>query len=388
MRATKVSSVAEQIAAKNRIRLGDPVPWFSAPLLTGGSFNLHVDAGRWVVLCFLGSSANGRMKADFEALQREADLFDEDRMVLRGVFTSPPYDIGKYTGASGKALSVIADFDGALSRSFGAFEVPRTIVLDPMLRAVADIPWDYPQGHAETVRGILRGLPSVDDSAGVPMTAPVLIVPRVFSFELCDFLIKFYEQQGGRDSGFMLDVDGKTATVLDYSLKRRKDLIVSAPEIRDIIRDQVVRRLIPEVERYFQFRATRMDRYLVACYDSALGGHFYRHRDNLNAGAEYRRFAVSINLNHDYEGCDLVFPEFGRKTYRPPGAGAVVFSSAALHQVTPVTRGRRYAFLAFLYAEADAAKREVNNARLHDGEARYVDGWDRLYQQDAVAKVA
>ncbi len=98
-----------------------------------------------------------------------------------------------------------------------------------------------------------------------------------------------------------------------------------------------------------------MDRYIVACYDSAIGGHFHRHRDNVNAGAQHRRFAVTINLNNDYDGCDLVFPEFGRRTYRAPHGGAIVFSCGALHQVTPVTRGKRYAFLAFLYGEADAA---------------------------------
>ena len=103
MYPTEVSGVAEQIAAENRIRLGDPVPWFSAPLLTGGSFNLHVDAGRWIVLCFLGSAANERMTVDFEALQREADLFDEDRIVLRGVFATPPGDLGRYAAATTKA---------------------------------------------------------------------------------------------------------------------------------------------------------------------------------------------------------------------------------------------------------------------------------------------
>ena len=127
------------------------------------------------------------------------------------------------------------------------------------------------------------------------------------------------------------------------------------PEVRDTIRGQIVRRLVPAIERFFQFSATRMDRYIVACYDSAIGGHFHRHRDNVNVGAQHRRFAVTINLNNDYDGCDLIFPEFGRRTYRAPHGGAVVFSCGALHQVTPVTRGKRYAFLAFLYGEADAA---------------------------------
>lgn len=63
--------------------------------------------------------------------------------------------------------------------------------------------------------------------------------------------------------------------------------------------------------------------------------------------------------------------------------GAVVFSCGALHQVTPVTRGRRYAFLAFLYGEADAALRETNNARMHQSAAQYAVESDRLYPDAA-----
>ena len=177
--------------------------------------------------------------------------------------------------------------------------------------------------------------------------------------------------------------DGKTATVVDHRRKRRSDLIVALPELREAIRSRIVRRLLPALDLYFQFQATRMDRYIIARYDSDTGGHFHRHRDNINAGAQHRRFAVTINLNRDYDGCDLVFPEFGRRPYRAPHGGAIVFSCGALHEVTPITRGRRYAFLAFLYAEFDAARREANNARLHAGEARYDGAWDRLFPDRA-----
>jgi predicted 2-oxoglutarate/Fe(II)-dependent dioxygenase YbiX len=200
---------------------------------------------------------------------------------------------------------------------------------------------------------------------------------------LCDFLAQFYDKLGGKDSGFLLDNDGKTATVVDHRLKRRTDLGIAHPEVREAIRGQIVRRLIPAIERFFQFSATRMDRYIVACYDSAVGGHFHRHRDNVNAGAQHRRFAVTINLNKDYDGCDLVFPEFGRRTYRAPHGGTIVFSCGALHQVTPVTRGRRYAFLAFLYGEADAVLREKNNAKIVQSEFRYSAMSDLLFPDDA-----
>ncbi len=373
-------------AAGNTVTLGDPVPWFGAPLVGDGAFNLQVAAGRWIVLSFLGSPANPKAKRELNELLRDAPLFDEDRIVFAGVFTAPPVDPAQYATLATPAISFIADYDGAISRSFGAAETPRTVALDPMLRAVADIPLDFAAGHAKTVHEVLQSLPAVDDAAGVPLTAPVLIVPRVFDFALCDLLVQFYDKLGGKDSGFLLDSEGKTATVVDYRLKRRNDLGIVRPEFRNAIRGQIVRRLIPAIERFFQFSATRMDRYIVACYDSAIGGHFHRHRDNVNAGAQHRRFAVTINLNKDYDGCDLVFPEFGRRSYRAPHGGAVVFSCGALHQVTPVTRGRRYAFLAFLYGEADAALREANNAKIVQTEFRYSGGTsDRLFPDEDCA---
>lgn len=366
-------------AYPRRIVLGDPVPWFAAPLIGDGAFNLSVAAGRWIVLAFLGSPAQAQAERELTELLRAAHLFNEDRIVFYGILAAPPHDPAPYLTRTGTAVSFLADYDGAIARAFGAGETPRTVVLDPMLRAVADIPWDHAGGHAETVRNVLQSLPAVDDSAGVPLTAPVLIVPRVFDFPLCDVLIQFYDKIGGKESGFLLDVDGKTARIVDHRLKRRSDLNVAHPQLREAIRDQIVRRLVPAVERFFQFQATRMDRYIVACYDSAVGGHFYRHRDNVNLGAQHRRFAVSINLNKDYEGCDLVLPEFGSRPYRAPHGGAMVFSCGALHQVTPVTRGRRYAFLAFLYGEADAALREANNAKLHQSAAQYAVESDRLF---------
>ena len=379
--------MSEFKAAGDRIILGDPVPWFSLPVVTGGSFDLQATAGRWVILSFVGSLADPRAMAEVAELGRLSAAFSEDHLIIGCVFTGQASDTDSLTDSLGAissgTLSFLADRDGAVSRSFGAAEMPRTIILDPMLRAVADIAWDVPQGHADMVRNVLQGLPRVDDSAGVPMFAPALMVPRVFSFGICDFLIQFYETQGAVDSGFQFDIDGKTVTLSDWRLKRRSDVAVGVPEVRELIRDHIVRRLVGPIERYFQFKVTRMDRYVVACYDSAVAAHFHRHRDNINAGAQHRRFALSINLNKDFEGGDLAFPEFGTKAYRPSEGGALVFSCGALHQVTPVTKGKRYAFLAFMYGEEDAVRREGNNAKLHAGELQYdASGRDRLFPEE------
>jgi predicted 2-oxoglutarate/Fe(II)-dependent dioxygenase YbiX/peroxiredoxin len=362
------------------IMLGDPVPWFfGARTVTGATIDLHVQAGRWVVLAFLGEAGDPQTGAELAALLGHAKLLGEQHLVLYLILPDARPDREMFGSISGEALGVIEDPDGALARQFGAAGAPRTIVLDPMLRAVANIAWDDPAGHAALLGQVLASLPPVANSAGVELYAPVLVVPRVFEFPLCDLLVDLYQSQGGTESGFLVSRDGATATLVDHRFKRRRDLAIGNPEVREVMRDRVVRRLVPAIERYFQFRPTRMDRYLVSCYDSATGGHFHRHRDNLLPGSRHRRFAVSINLNGDYQGCDLVFPEFGPRAYRAPTGGAVVFSTATLHQVTPIVAGRRFAFVPFLYGETDVAKRLEDNAELGAGSVKYQAGDDLLF---------
>lgn len=366
----------------HKIGLGDPVTWFEAQTLAGASINLGVLAGRWVVLCFLNELNDPEVVRTLAELLGEAPLFNDDHLVFFGVLTAAPQDAAKLAAVSHKALGFITDYDGRITRMYGAMGMPRLVVLDPLQRLMCDFPLGKNGTPPEILRNFLRNLPSVDEYAGVPLTAPALIVPRVFETEFCDFLINLYEEQGGVDSGFMLDKAGKTSTVFNYNLKRRTDLVINDLDVRHQMRDRIVRRLIPAIERFFQYKPTRMDRYLVSCYDSETGGHFSRHRDNVNAGARHRRFAVTMNLNTSYDGCDLIFPEFGRRTYRAPHGGAIVFSTGALHEVTPITRGKRYAFIPFLYGEEDAKQREANNALLQEGETRYVGGHDKLFPSD------
>ncbi len=142
-----------------RIVLGDPVPWFSAPLIGEGSFSLSVAAGRWIVLSFLGKPANARVEQELAGLFRSAQLFHEDHITFYGVLTAPPDDPAPYLKRSGAATAFLADYDGAIGRAFGAADLPCTIVLDPMLRVVANIPWELAGGHAEAVRNVCRACP-------------------------------------------------------------------------------------------------------------------------------------------------------------------------------------------------------------------------------------
>jgi hypothetical protein len=52
----------------------------------------------------------------------------------------------------------------------------------------------------------------------------------------------------------------------------------------------------------------------------------------------------------------------------------VVFSCTLLHAVSKVTRGRRYAFLPFLYDDEAAKIRQANNEFLDDSIGKYHGG--------------
>lgn len=278
------------------------------------------------------------------------------------------------------------DFDGTVARLYGA--VPHEavepgakiglrrfwIVLDPTLRVLRVFPFAPDRGDIEAVMAYLAALPPPARFAGIELQAPVILLPNVLEPELCAQLVDLYEAKGGEPSGFMRQIDGKTVAVHDPGHKRRRDVDITDRETITALQARVRRRIVPEIAKVHQFHVTRMERYIVACYLAEEAGHFQPHRDNTTSGTAHRRFAVSINLNSEFEGGEIYFPEYGMRSFKPPVGGAVIFSCSLLHAVTPVTAGKRYAFLPFLYDDAAAKQREANNQFLGDGIGAYSAG--------------
>lgn len=339
---------------------GQRVPAFRAPTLDGNpQFDFDTVSGRHIVLLFAGSAAHPASAAALRLVARDRTLFDDSRASFFGVTNDPADAAERRIARQLPGIRWFLDHDGKVAKLYGAADRagqirPFWLLLDPMLRVLARAP-------IEGGEAILRQLAAIVAEPKEEGIAPVLIVPRVFDPELCRRLIGLYDADGGRPSGFMREVEGVTVGMHDHGFKRRSDLHLDGhPQLQAEIRGVLARTLVPEIQRAFQFRVTRIERYLVACYDGdGDGGYFRAHRDNTTAGTAHRRFACSINLNaEDYDGGDLCFPEFGARCYRPPTGGAAVFSCSVMHEATPVTRGRRYAYLPFFYDEAAARQRE------------------------------
>ncbi|MGG5817454.1 2OG-Fe(II) oxygenase family protein [Falsiroseomonas sp. HW251] len=342
--------------------IGEPIPAFHARAEGNPRFAFDTVAGRWMMVLIPGSLGEpGKAERLAAAIAPHAAKLDLTNAYMIVIGTDPE-DERSGRLKDGQGRRVLWDDSGAARQALRATEPDGTLrmgwmLLDPMLRVFGI----WPLEKGEDAMRTLAMLPPPAQHAGVPVHAPVLIVPRVFEPAFCRRLIDLYEAQGGDESGFMRDVDGRTVGLTDQSHKRRKDCLIEDETLQAAFRARLTARLSPEIRRAFNFNPTRIERYIVACYDGADRGFFRAHRDNTTLGTAHRRFAVTINLNTgDYEGGELCFPEFGPQTYVAPAGGAVVFSCALLHEARPVTKGRRYATLPFLYDDAAARIREEN----------------------------
>ena len=380
MQATESAAVegpaadAPQRPACRTILAGDHAPWFGERDETGRDFLLHQLAGRYVVLCMFGSSSEAPAREALAAIKANRHLFDGDAMCLMG-FSLDPRDDGEggVTRIKTGAIRFFVDRDLAVARLYGVVPDdavpggshpvrPRWFVLDPTLRVVATFSLGPLPGNARDVITCLASLPPPATFAGFPVQAPVLVLPHVFEPELCRRLVALYDAEGGKESGVMRVVDGRTQAV-QIKGKKRKDVTIRDPELRRATHGRIARRVLPEILKAYQCPISRIQRFIIGCYGADDGGGFFnQHRDNTTPLTAHRRFAVSVALNTDFEGGFLSFPEYGPRGYRIPLGGAVVFSCSLLHAVSRVTGGRRYVFLPFLFDEQAMAVHDKAHA--------------------------
>lgn len=350
------------IATEPGLVAGDPAPLFTAATVDGRRFKLATAAGRYLVLSFIDSGQHGPGADLLAGIRAEAAVFQRRDFNFLAISRD---DADRADHASlPTGLDMAWDLDGAVAALYrpamaGALaadrgrqndRLPMTFILNANLRLLAI--FAAPDGTSQAADAIayLQHLPAPPSARPAQTQAPVLVVPYLFEPALCQRLIAGHQAGETVDSGYVIERNGATELVVDHQRKHRRDWLIDDPALLDLIHKRIATRLMPEIRKAFAAEIDAIERYVVACYDAEAGGYFRAHRDNTTPATRHRRFAVSVNLNaEDYDGGDLSFPEYGAYTYRAPTGGAVVFSCALLHEALPVKRGKRYAFLPFLY---------------------------------------
>lgn len=181
--------------------------------------------------------------------------------------------------------------------------------------------------------------------------APVLRLVEVLPADLCARVIAYYRDccGDGQPSGVLHYHGGKPQFALDPSVKMRREAVVTDPVLEREIHQHLELKALPRILRAFQYPVQQREPFKIISYDAGQG-YFRAHRDNETPDVAHRRFAMTLNLNTGaYAGGELRFPEFGQRLYSAPAGGALVFSCSLLHEVMPITEGRRVAMTSFLF---------------------------------------
>ncbi|KEQ11320.1 hypothetical protein GZ77_25890 [Endozoicomonas montiporae] len=358
---------------------GEPAPWFHAHTVNNPLFAFSSLGGRFVGLAFLGDCSAPPVVKFLESINQSTLTTHDEKSVLFALTLNQKDQYNPRAVAAFPKQRIFYDKGGMVAREYGALAChseqqemfyPYWLILDPTLRV-------YAKGSINEADVFIKAMQSLPDpvyhaTPDIEPWAPVLLVPRVLETDFCETLIRYYQEGQPKPSGFMRTMGGKTQELQDNSVKRRTDVNIDDETLQAALKHRIRTRLVPEIAKAFQFQATRIERYIVACYDENNAGFFKEHRDNTTKGTAHRRFAISINLNsEEYEGGELWFPEYGNRRYKPPTGGAIVFSCSLMHAATPVTSGIRYVTLPFLYDDAAARIREENNRFLGDGVEPY-----------------
>lgn len=256
------------------------------------------------------------------------------------------------------ASPVCADGNGSAFAQYGlgkGTDMPgrlslRTVIVTPnrQVRAIMD------ESHsADRAAEVVTSL--VDEASTsrhwIPGHAPILIIPNALTADDCTALIGHFEAGGdfAIAKNTQAGPEGMKLPVYDYNRQDRIDHIISDQAVLQRIDQRLHERVVPMIKKAFAFDVTQREPLHIARYNGPRDGIAVGHRDNVATSTAHRKFALSINLNDDFEGGELVFNEYAPQGYRAAPGTALVFSSSLLHEVQETTKGIRYNLISHFY---------------------------------------
>ncbi len=325
---------------------------------------LNEDAisGKYVVLVFLNDCDSD---AAITVLKSLGNLNQENTQ-LTTIIISSNSDVAYNRGlkqAANYQGPIVGDSSGSIFAAYGLHkcygEQLRIVLLSPLRQVMM---WfDSPQQITQCIEVILNMVTTETNnpSLWIPVHAPVLIIPNVFTPLECRDLIHSYEAGGPfsvrqpRKGEFQ---GNYKIPVYEHNRQDRVDHIIKDKNTLALIDSRIASRVTPLVKKSFAYTVTRREDLHIARYTGKRGGNQMGHRDNTSAATAYRRFAFSLNLNDGFQGGDVSFKEYNSQGYKAPPGTAIVFSSSLLHEVAETTEGMRYSLITHFYNEESIAK--------------------------------
>jgi len=348
-------------APTTKLAAGDRAPNFILPDLEGKMRMFYDEVtGRPLVLLLVGAFQPPILPAALSAFDGAAEAFAEQGVDLFCVCQARP----EAARAMLKNLRLMMDPERKISEAFLAQlglaqsladGTVAALLMDANQRILSVTSGKTSEMALEAL-GFYAARPPQPGKEVRRATAPVLVMPELLDKAMCADLIGMFETGKVEEGTVGSVLAGQEVSRLYHERKKRLDHRIEDPELNRTLQQVLGRRIAPELNKAFHFQSFQFDRFLVCRYAADREDRFRTHRDNVSPGTADRRFAMTLNLNGDeYEGGELVFPEYGPDGYKPGNGGAVIFSCSLLHEALPVTKGVRYALLTFLRAPAAAA---------------------------------
>ncbi len=339
-----------------QMEVGDRINAFALNNQRGETFNNLSDdvAGLPTLLIF--EQGQALSKTNFEGiLTHLRDRIDETCLrccVIRAITRRSESENLDLHDRLGLGFDLLSDRTGDVYRTCGLEPMPPgcdavVFVLDPQFRIFGSTGGRGVAYLDEALRYLSRLLER-DKRRRLQSHAPVIVIKNALTPEDCDRLIRIWHQPVPVWKTDGLLCDGHEAEKGDFKVQgaapyKVLQYVIRDRQIQQYLDTKLIRRIKPEVEKAFQTGFSKREDYRVAAYDAVAGDSLAAHRDNPTAKTRHRRFTVSVTLNaEEFEGGALRFREYGNQDYLVETGSAIIWSCALLHEVLPVTSGRRF----------------------------------------------
>lgn len=334
---------------------GDAAPFVHALDHAGQPIASEADlvSGKPVLLLFCPSTDDPALAAGLTGFR---DLAGRLAALQATLFVISRGDVAANAAARDRLalpFAILADTGANIFKGYGVDPYPAApgltlFILDAGHRVARVLDHPAPADMAKQALDELDRLSANRPAERLKSHPPVLVLARMLSLADCDFLgevwhsrVPEYTTDGFTNAGSKAEA-GDYKVVHDGIYGKAVEYIVQEPGLQRFIDGRLRRRLLPEIRKALQATGLKRESYRIAGYEARAGGFLNPHRDNSIPANAHRRFTMTVNLNAgSYEGGELRFREYGEQLYAVERGTAIVWSASLLHEVLPVTKGRR-----------------------------------------------